>query len=142
MHTTIVDFRRVFDDAAGVLLTAAEAQCRDGCRAVLQKQFLVGGIAPGLGHNLRAVARPDASFVRFDKLIDGRRIDEAFFDEQRFEGLDAQHDVRRRIGVVVIVMMVVMIVAVVVVMMFAHGGFLLQRRKRGGDIPADYITHG
>ena len=56
-------------------------------------------------------------------LIDGRWINQSFLHQQRFQRLDAQYQVGRRIGVIVVVMMIVIVVMMIVVMP-AHGCLL------------------
>ena len=68
---------------------------RGGC--VLEHPFLVLGVDPGPRHDARAVVRPDFVLHRVDQGIERGRVHEAFLDEQRFERLDPECEIRRRI---------------------------------------------
>ena len=82
------------------------AELRDRGSRIGQQALLVGGIDPGPCYHPRAVARADLVLVGIDQRIERRRIDQPFFDQQRFERLDSQGKVRRNRLVSVIVAMV------------------------------------
>ncbi len=115
-----MDARRVLDHDHVLALAPAIAQLGDGRSGVVQKAGLVGRIAPSPGDHPRAVARTDLVLIGVDDRIQGGRIDQALLDHQRFQRLDPQGPVRRRLLAMAVVVM--MIVTVVVV----HGDFCRQ----------------
>ena len=60
-----------------------------------QQALLVGGIDPGPGHDARAVARAHLVLVRVDQRVERGTIDQALFDQKRFQRLDPQGRIGR-----------------------------------------------
>ena len=54
-------------------------------------------------------------FVGVDQHVECRRIDEPFFDQQRFERLDAQGGIGRNEGMLVLVVMLMLVFPIVLV---------------------------
>jgi hypothetical protein len=85
-----VNRRRILQHDHVFALEAGEAQFGDSLAAVFQEALFVGRIGPGMRHHFGAVARTDTFLEQFDNLVDGARIDQALFDKERFQRLDAQ----------------------------------------------------
>jgi hypothetical protein len=100
-------------------LSPRVAQRSDGCRRIPQQPVFDFWVAPGTSDNIRAIARADLGFVSVDKRVDGFRIDQTLLDQQRFERLDTQNQVRRRFGMIVVMSM----------MVFTHVGFLPENQR-------------
>ncbi len=79
----------------------------DRLAGVVQQRLLEGRIGPGLGDDLRAVARADLGLVGLDDGIERRRIDIALFGQDGLERAHPQLGLRE-FGMVVIVVVVVM----------------------------------
>ena len=76
-------------------LLAAIAKLCDRVIGVRQQTLLVCWIAPGLRDHAGAVARSDLVLERVDERVERVAIHQSFFDQQGFERLHAQRQVRR-----------------------------------------------
>jgi len=79
----------------------------DGARSLLEEPLLEGGVEPRFGDDAGAALRAELLLEVVEYPVDRGRVDDAAFDQQRFERLGTQ---RPRV------------VVVVVVVVFAHAG--------------------
>ncbi len=104
-------------------LAAGIAELGDRRGRIGAEPLEIGGIAPGLGDDARAVPRPDLGLIGLRDRIDRRGIEVALLDQDGFQRLHPERDLRQ--GGTVVVSMVVRRVIVIV-----HGGSLgLDLRK-------------
>ncbi len=94
MQTTrLCSSRPVLDDDHVLTLPAGVTQFGDGGGGIREQPLLVGRVYPGPRHDPRAVARPDLVLERVNERVERGGIDQALFDEQRLERLDAERQV-------------------------------------------------
>ena len=101
----VANLRRVFEHDHVFALAARVAELGDRGGGVGKQARLVGGIHPRAGDDAGAVARTDLCLVGVDNGVERGGIDEALFDQQRFERFDAQGDIGGD-GLVVVVVIV------------------------------------
>jgi hypothetical protein len=100
-------FGAVLEGHHVLALCTAKTEFGNRGGGVGEKALLESRIDPGFGDNSRAVTRAGFMFVGVDQGIERGWIDESFFDQQRFERLDAQRGVGRH-GLMFMVVVVFM----------------------------------
>jgi hypothetical protein len=101
-----VNLRGVFQHSHVLALRASETQFGDGCGSVGEETLFVRGIDPGAGYYAGAVARADLVLIGIYEGVERGGIDQAFFDQQRFESFDAESGVGWD-GLVVVMVIVI-----------------------------------
>jgi hypothetical protein len=76
-----VGVRRILDDGDMLAAAPAVTELADRLGAVLEEARLEVGIAPGMRHDMRAVARPDLHLIGLDDRVERGGVDQALLDE-------------------------------------------------------------
>ncbi len=95
----------VFDHHHVFALHPAIAELSDGGVGVGEQALFISGVGPGASYHAGTIARADLVLVGVNQCVQRSTVDQSFFDEERFEGLDAEGKVRRN-GLVIVIMSV------------------------------------
>jgi hypothetical protein len=91
--------RGVLHDHHVIAFRAAEAKLGDRCGPVSQQPFLVGGVGPAAGHDLRPVHRADLGLIAACDLLDEPLGHQPPLGQQHLKRRDPLLDRRHRSGV-------------------------------------------
>jgi hypothetical protein len=97
-----VDVRGVLDDDHELAIGSLDAEFGDRGGAIREQARLVGRIGPRPRDHLRAVHRTEVLLEILDDRIEGVGVEDALFDEHRFDRGDAGFD-RCQLGGMVMV---------------------------------------
>jgi len=75
----------IFEDDEVIALSAGKLKFRNRISRIGQQTLPEGRVNPCSGNDARPISRADLRFKRIDDDIEGDRIDEPFFHEQRLE---------------------------------------------------------
>lgn len=101
---------RIEDGTHVLALSPGIAEARNCRRRIAFQPFGECRIAPGLCHDMGAVARADLRLIGLDDRIDRRRIDQPLLRQHRLQRLHPRLHVRIAVVVMMMVIMIRMIV--------------------------------